>query len=127
MLGGGFEYVHQFAFHRAFKNVGGNGPGFEVGQPDFFACFTLQGFFDGFAEVHVSTHCGVPPIRLNAFPCGPMLQEDVAALVEDVQMHHRMQQFAAIVAFVACGFSRNVAVSIDKGEEFVLVVVHKNV
>lgn len=118
------EDVYQLTLHSTFEYVGGNSSSFEVGQPDFFACFTLQGFFDGFAEVHMPTHCGVPPIRLNAFPSGTMLQEDVAALVEDVQMHHRMQQFAAIVAFASGGRTGDASLLIHKWQTFVVVVVH---
>ena len=72
----------------------------------------------------MSTHSGIPLAWLDVLPLRTLLQVEFALAVEHVQMHHRMQELAAAVAFTTSGCTCDVSVFINDGEEFFAVIFH---
>ena len=93
----------------------------KVGKIQFLAGFAKEGVVHIFAVVDVSTNGSVPFARLDIFIERAFLQIKFATSVKNVQVHHRMQQLASTVTFMASGFADNLALLVDDGEKFVVI------
>ena len=115
--------IDQFAFDGAFVDVGVEVAEPEVRQPEFLGGFTGEGFMWRLAHADVSADGRVPLAWLDVFPHGAPLQIELAVEVKDVQMDHRVEQAAAVVAVPARSLSDDVPCGVYQGEHLGAVVV----
>lgn len=77
-----------------------------------------------FAQVNMTSACGVPFSRLDILPFGTALEVYVPVVIDYVQMDHWVEYLAAIVG-VASGYgAEEVAFFVNDGEQFVSIVFH---
>lgn len=102
IAGADLSVVHRFVskyklpLAGRFKHVSGHLFGHEIGDAQLFLHFAVQSHHYAFTKVHVSAYGGIPFPRLDVFPFGAFLQIQLSFAVEYVQVHHRMEQFAAL-------------------------------
>lgn len=73
----------------------------------------------------MTAYGSVPSSRLYGFPLRAFLQINVALCIEHMQMDYRMQSLRTVVAFTTCSRPDYIALFVDKGKEFVVIVVHE--
>jgi hypothetical protein len=73
----------------------------------------------------MTAHGSIPLARLYGFPLRTFLQINVALGIEHMQMDYRMQSLRTVVAFTTCSRPDYIALFVDKGKEFVVIVVHE--
>ena len=113
----------QFALALRLEHIMRQPLGAETRQAKLLAGLALQGRLHALAQVHMSAHGRVPLTGLDVLPRRALLQIQVAAAVEHVQVHHGMQQLAAAVALAARGGSHDIPVLVYHGKHFFLVVL----
>ncbi len=116
------EHVHQFAFARRTEHVTPHLLGPEPLDAQLLAHLTAQRLFDRLAESRVPARRRVPASGLDVFPCRAFLQVELALRVENMQVHHRMQQHRPAVAPGPRRTPHRPPFGIDDGEKFLLVL-----
>ncbi len=122
---GGAVDIDQLGFALALKYILANELGCEVCDAQFFAHFAEECLPGCLAEVDVPADGCVPLAGLDVLPLRPLLQIYVATCVEDVQVDNGMQQVRAAVALAARCLSDYRSLSIDDGEQLLLIVFHR--
>ena len=117
----GEKGVDQLFFDFRLENIPADENRDKTGDAQLLAGFPMEGVGHPFAVVDMSSHGRVPFPRLNVLVEGPFLQIEFAAGVEDMQMHHRVQEFAPVVAFAPGGLPDGVAAGIDNRENFIRI------
>ena len=70
-------------------------------------------------------HGRIPPPGLDVLPKGTLLQVKLPARIEDVEVHHRVQQHRTAVALAARGPADDLSGGIDHGKDlFAVIAVH---
>ncbi len=95
-----------------------------ISQAQFLTHFTTQRFFYTLAQINVSANSGVPFTWLYVFPFRTFLQIEFPLTIEHMQMHHGMQKLSATMALATCGSTCYVAIFINDGEKFFLIIFH---
>lgn len=62
----------------------------ELRYSQFFADLTLQGIANALPEIYVPANSRVPFVGLYVFPCRAMLQIELSATIEDMQVDNWM-------------------------------------
>ena len=89
-----------------------------VRQAQFLTGFALQGLLHIFAPIDMSSHCGVPFVRLDILPGRAVLHKESALRVKHMEMHHGVEQHRTTVAFAASGFPHHLTFFVDEWQEF---------
>lgn len=82
---------------------------FAIHYSKFLAHLSFQCSGDILAIVDMAANCGIPLTGLYGFPLWAMLQIEMSCRIEQVQMHHRMQEFCTIVTLTTGGAANNLA------------------
>ena len=116
----------EFLLSFRFKNVSGEQFGSEIGDAEFFLHFAFQSHLYAFAQIDVTTYGCIPFARLDVFPVGTFLELDFALAIEYREVHHRVEEFASVVAFATGSCTDDIALFVHNGEHFlVIVLLHK--
>ena len=118
IVAGADERKYQFFLPGTFPKVASDESGFEIRDAQFFPGFPFQCVFDFFVQSDVSAHCGVPFSRQQVFFHASFLQENVMPVVEDVQVHHGVQEFGARMAEAARCLTDDFAFFVDNRQPF---------
>ena len=117
--------MDQFVFAFRAERIDRNRPGHEIRDAQLLAHLAPQGFGDRLAVVHMAAHGRVPPSGLNVLPGGAFLQIEFAARIENMEVHHRVQEHRPAVALAARGFADDVPRRVDHGKDlFAVIAVH---
>lgn len=114
--------IDEFAFALALEDVSQEKFGTEVGDAEFLADLTKEGFFGCLAIGDMSSHGGVPLAWLYILPQGASLEVQFASGIEDMEVYYGMEEHRTAVALTTCGGAYDSAFFIDEGEYFLLVV-----
>ena len=113
----------QFPFAGGLENIVCDSLGSEIGDAQLFAHFASEGLFHTLTQVHMPAHGCIPFAWLDVFPYGTLLQIELALGVEYMQVDHGVQQFAPVVAFAPGGRAQDVALLVDHGKQFFVIVL----
>lgn len=97
--------IDKFALAVAVKSISHHKFRCKPLDTKFFTDFATQSVVNGLTIVNVSSHGRVPSPGLYILPLGAALRVQFATTVEQMQMHHGMQQMATVVTLPASGFS----------------------
>ena len=114
--------VYQFALPLRAEYVDRYPFGRKLGHPQLLAHLAPQSFIHRLAVIDMAAHGRIPASGLNVFPLRPLLQVKLAAGIEQMQVHHRMQQHRPAVAFAARSRSHDNAGGIYHRKKFRTVI-----
>ena len=116
--------IDQLTLTLAFKDIVTKRLGLEVSDAKFLTDLTVQGLVYILAEVNMTAYGRIPLVRLDIFPCGAMLEVELALTVEDMKVNDGMKDLTAVVGVSATDGSENVPVFIHDRELLIGIVLH---